>query len=292
MFSLKDWTYEDSDGDIMPRFGKILVTAVLGILALIAFFGAYGTVEAGSRGIKTRFNAVVGTVEPGLYFKLPFVEKVREMDVRTQTVIYDTEKDDEDVAPQPPLAAASRDLQDVAVSVVVNYHVDPMQVSEIFKQYRSTENYNMTVVEPLVRDSVKSAASQYTAEELVTKRAEFNDRATALLTQRLEGKLVILERVNITNLQFSQAFTAAIESKVTAVQQAEAEKNRLEQVKYEAQQTIEKAKATAESQKIQAQSLAAQGGEDYVQLKAIEKWDGKLPAQMIPGSAVPFIDLK
>lgn len=266
------------------KFGAWIV---FGIFVLVTIFGSFGTVEAGSRGIKTRFNAVVGVIEPGLYFKLPFVEKVREMDVRTQSIQYDAAEE----SAQPPLAAASRDLQDVAVSVVVNYHVEPTQAAEIFKQYRSTENYNVSVVEPLVRDSVKAAASNFTAEELVTKRAEFNDKATTLLTQRLEGKLVVLERVNITNLQFSQAFTAAIETKVTAVQEAEAAKNQLEKVKYEAQQTIEKAKATAEAQRIQAQSLAAQGGEDYVQLKAIEKWDGKLPTQMIPGSTVPFLQL-
>lgn len=267
---------------------KQIAIVMICIIGVGVIFGSFGTVEAGSRGIKTRFSAVIGVVEPGLYFKIPFIEKVREMDVRTQSIIYDAS----DESAQPSLAAASRDLQDVAVSVVVNYRIDPSQAAEIFKQYASTENYNASVIEPLVRDSVKSAASNYTAEELVTKRVEFNDRATALLTQRLEGKLVILERVNITNLQFSDAFTAAIESKVTAVQQAEAEKNRLEQVKYEAQQTIEKAKATAEAQRIQAQSLAAQGGEDYVKLKAIEKWDGKLPNQMIPNAAVPFIDLK
>lgn len=270
-----------------PKIVKIVIHSVLGLFGLVLVFGSFGTVEAGSRGIKTRFNAVVDTLEPGLYFKLPFAERVRDMDVRTQTIQYDATEN----STNAPLAAASRDLQDVSVSTVVNYHIDPTQAAEIFKQYRSTENYNTNVIEPLVRDSIKSAASQYTAEELVTKRADFNDKATALLTQRLEGKLVVLERVNITNLQFSAAFTQAIESKVTAVQQAEAAKNQLERVKYEAQQTIETAKATAEAQRIQAQSLAAQGGKDYVDLKAIEKWDGKLPVQMIPGSTVPFINL-
>jgi regulator of protease activity HflC (stomatin/prohibitin superfamily) len=276
-----------SEQDAARFIVKVVAWILVGIVALITIFGSFGTIEAGSRGIKTRFNAVVGVVEPGLYFKAPWIEKVREIDVRTQTIQYESVEG----AQQPPLAAASRDLQDVAVSVVVNYRVDPEMVSEIYKQYGSTETYNTRVVEPLVRDSVKAAASGYTAEELVTKRGEFNDRATVLLMERLEGKLVYLERVNITNLQFSTAFTQAIESKVTAVQQAEAEKNRLEQVKYEAQQTIEKAKATAEAQRIQAQSLAAQGGEDYVQLKAIEKWNGQLPTQMIPGSTVPFLQL-
>jgi prohibitin 2 len=138
---------------------------------------------------------------------------------------------------------------------------------------------------------VKSTSAQYTAEELVTKRAEFGDKVNLLLSERFMSKDAVLERFSVTNFEFSKAFTQAIENKVTAVQNAEAAKNKLEQIKFEAQQTIETAKATAEAQRIQAQSLAAQGGDDYVNLKAIEKWDGHLPQQMIPNSSVPFIDL-
>lgn len=258
-------SYGESRKELQFKIGKIIGHVILAIFVLSVVFGSFGTVEAGSRGIKTRFSAVVGVIDPGLYFKVPFFEDVKQMDVRTQTISYDDKNS---------LSGASKDLQDVSVSVVVNYRIDPTQAPEIFKQYRSTENYNSTVIQPMVRDSIKAATSQYTAEELVTKRAEFNEKATSLLTQRLEGKLVVLERVNITNLNFSNAFTEAIEAKVTAVQKAEAEKNKLEQVKYEAQQQIETAKAQAETIRIQAQAINAQGGADYVRLKALEKWNG------------------
>ncbi len=127
---------------------------------------------------------------------------------------------------------------------------------------------------------------------MVTKRAEYSDKVTASLTTQLSEKNAILQNFSVTNFEFSAEFSKAIESKVTATQNAEAAKNKLEQIKFEAQQTIETAKATAEAQRIQSQSLAAQGGSDFVQLKAIEKWDGHLPQQMIPGSTVPFVNLK
>jgi len=72
----------------------------------------------------------------------------------------------------------------------------------------------------------------------------------------------------------------------------EASKNKLEQVKYEAQQTIEKAKADAEAIRIQAQAINSQGGADYVQLQAIKVWKGDVPMYMMSGSVVPFINLK
>lgn len=287
MFKISDWTAvkETSLGRIhyAPRIGKIVATAVSVLVLLIIIFGSFGTVGAGERGVKTRFQAIVGVIEPGLYFKLPLIEHVTIMDIRTQTVSYEREE---------PLFSASKDLQDVKIATLVNYHIDPAKVATIFQQYGTTESYEANVIRPMVRDTVKAVASEYTAEELVIKRSVFNDRATTVLVSLLAPKDVIVERVNITNFEFSESFTQAIEAKVTAVQNAEAAKNKLEQVKFEAQQTIETAKATAEAQRIQAQSLAAQGGEDYVALKAIEKWDGILPIQMIPGSTVPFINLK
>lgn len=101
---------------------------------------------------------------------------------------------------------------------------------------------------------------------------------------------IIISGMNITNLEFSPSFNTAIEAKVTAEQNALAQKNKLEQVKYEAQQTIEKAKAEAESIKIQAESVNSQGGADYVKLKAIEKWNGVLPQYQL-GNATPIIDI-
>lgn len=112
------------------------------------------------------------------------------------------------------------------------------------------------------------------------------------LNENLSKSDIILEDVFITNFEFSESFDKAIESKVTAEQRALESKNKLEQIKFEAQQQIETAKAEAESIRIKAQAVTQQGGADYVKLQAIQKWDGKLPTQMITGSAVPFIDIK
>ncbi len=284
----KNWIDEDGD----PRVGKIIVTGIVTLFILIVFFGSFGVVSAGERGVKTRLGAVVGVIDPGLYFKMPFIEHMNIMDVHTQTVTYDNQKREGDSTEGSSLFAASRDLQDVQIATVANYHLDPTRVGEIFQQYGSTEEYQRNILEPIIRDTVKSISSQYTAEELVTKRADFNDKVFATLTERMTPKSAVVEKVNITNFEFSKSFNEAIESKVTAQQNAEAAKNKLEQVKFEAQQTIETAKAQAESIRIQAQAITQQGGADYVKLKAIEKWNGDVPTTMIPGSSVPFIDLK
>ena len=295
-----DYSYEtegDYGREIVYREGKIIKHIAILILTmsfiLPAIVGSFGTISAGEMGVKTRLGEVVGTVQPGLYFKMPFIESIHIMSVKTQTINYDKGGDNgKEKATKDNLFGASKDLQDVAIGVVVNYHVDANKVTEIFSQYSSIANYQANVVEPMVREIVKSSSAQYTAEELVTKRTEFSDKVNAALSTQFTEKSAILERFSVTNFEFSAAFSKAIEAKVTAVQDAEAQKNKLEQIKYEAQQTIETAKASAEAIRISAQAINSQGGADYVQLQAIKAWDGHLPTQMVPNASVPFLNLK
>lgn len=262
---------------------KAITHAVIAVVGLVLIFNTFGVVDAGERGVRTHLGNVAGIVEPGLYLKIPLIQAVHKMSVRTQSVIYEREN---------PLASASSDLQDVSIASVTNYHVDPTKVVDVYVQYKTLSAFEESVIRPAVRDTVKATASQFSAADLVTKRPEFASKVAMTLNERLADTFVLVEQSNITDLQFSESFSRAIEAKVTAVQEAEAAKNTLERIKYEAQQTIETAKATAESQRIQSQSLAAQGGEDYVALKAIEKWNGVLPATYIPGTANPFIGIK
>jgi regulator of protease activity HflC (stomatin/prohibitin superfamily) len=287
MFTKQDWFITKKDEEWgrerdFLRIGKLVRWIVIGLIVLVVVFGSFGTIDAGERGVKTRFGAVVGIVEQGLYFKLPIIEQVHRMNVQTKSVKYELED---------PLFSASKDLQDVKISVLLNYRLDPTQVRTIYQQYGTVEQYEERIIRPAVRDTVKAVSAQFTAEELVTKRPQFTDEVVRVLNERLADKFVTTERVNITNFEFSKSFSAAIEAKVTAVQNAEAAKNKLEQVKFEAQQTIETAKANAEAIRISAQAINSQGGADYVHLKAIEKWNGILPIQMIPGGTVPFINL-
>lgn len=262
---------------------SLIALIVIFVLAFATLASTFVTIPAGKRGVVTRFGAVTGIMDTGLHGKIPFVDVVHKMNVKTVTINSEA---------TGGLTAASKDLQDVKITTVVNYHVDASKVSNIYEQYRSVDNFQSDVIEPLMNETVKSTSAQFTAEELVTKRVEFSDSVSSLLAQRFLEKGAILEKFSVVNFNFSASFNASIEAKVTAEQDALTAKNKLEQVKFEAQQSIEKAKAEAESIRIQAQAIQNQGGKEYVQLKAVEKWNGILPTQMIPGSTVPFINLK
>ena len=263
------------------HIGRWIVKGVIALIVLILFFGSIGTVDAGDRGVRVRLGNIVGAVDPGIYFKMPFIETIHQIDVRTQSVVYEREN---------PLASASLDLQDVNIATVTNYHVDPTKVIELYRQYKTLENHEEKVIRPRIRDTVKAVASGFTAGELITRRAELADRVAKTLNERLDNTFVIVEQTNITNIEFSKSFSDAIEAKVTAVQNAEAAKNKLEQVKFEAEQRITQAKGEAEAIRIQAQAITQQGGAEYVRLKAVEKWDGVLPVYQM-GNSTPLINL-
>lgn len=252
------------------------------LLALIAFIIAFvvlinispvGTVNAGERGVRLRFGAVTGEVlNEGLYFRIPFVERVVTVDVRVQK---------EEVKAD----AASKDLQTVVSDVALNYRIDPTRVSQVYQELGPL--YKERLIAPALQEAVKASTAKFTAEELITRRDQVRDEVKQVLSTKLGPRGILIEDFAIVNFAFSKAFNEAIESKVTAEQNALAARNKLEQIKFEAEQEIARARGRAES--ITIESNALRDNPQVLELKKIEKWDGKLP--QVTGETNPIIDL-
>lgn len=268
--------YQDENG--FYKGGQIVKDAItiLLILILLLWLWPIGTVGAGERGVLLNWSAVTGKVYgSGLYFRLPIMQHVVKMNVQIQKE-------------QVKAEAASHDLQTVNADVALNYHLDVEKVASIYKNVG--EDYKTKLIDPAMQESVKAVTANYTAEELITKREQVRADIKDALSIKLSSIGLLVDEFNVINFDFSPQFNAAIESKVTAEQNALAAKNKLDQVKYEAQQRIEQANGEAQAIKIQASAIQQQGGADYVRLQSIAKWDGKLPTYML-GSSTPFIDL-
>jgi len=250
---------------------------ILVIIFLIAIFGSIYIVNAGERAvILTWGNPDLTPRSEGLHFKVPIMQKAVKMNIQTQK--YEAE-----------LTAASKDLQDVKTNIAINYHIVGEQTPIIYRDIGV--NYAEKVIYPLEQEANKAVTAQFTAEELITKRDQVREDMKALLSERLQPRGIIVEEISIINFAFSSSFTQAIEAKVTAEQNALAAKNKLEQVKYEAEQRIEQARGESEAIRIQTEAVNQKGGEYYVQLQAINRWNGVLP-MVSGGNSVPFIDLK
>lgn len=247
------------------------------VIALLMVVWPFAQVGAGERGVVTKLGAYEREMGPGLNWRTPLLEGVTIFNVQTQKE-------------QAEASAASADLQTVNTTVAINYNVDPAKVGDLY--VKIGEDYKTKVIDPAIQEIVKAVMAKYTAEELITKRAAVSEAIQSGLTERLLPSDILVTGISITEFKFSETFTTAIESKVTAQQNALAAQNKLEQIKFEAQQTIETAKASAEAIRIQATAINSQGGADYVALQAIKQWDGHYPQTVVGGSSIPLINLK
>lgn len=259
----------------VPGLKKISpLVIVAAVLLIFWIFSPFVIVGAGERGVV--FNQLHGVEQKilgeGFSFIIPVIERVIKMDVRIRK--SDTRS-----------TGASKDLQTVATEIVLNYHLFPDKVNKVYQQIGL--EYEKRIIDPAVQEIVKAVTAKFTAEELITKRQFVKDEIKTSLHDRLMANNISLDELNITDFQFSKGFNEAIESKQTAEQLALKAQRDLERIKIEGQQKVVQAKAEAEAQRIQKETISP----IVLQLRAIEKWDGKFP-QVIGGSgAMPFINI-
>jgi regulator of protease activity HflC (stomatin/prohibitin superfamily) len=253
---------------------KYVVLTIVGLIGLSIISDCFYTVTSGQRAIVFRFGQIKAVESEGLHLKVPFMDTFVLVDVRT-------------LKAESPADAGTRDLQRVSTTVALNYHLDANVLKDTYSRVGlDVEN---KVIDPRIQEVVKAVVARFSAEELLAKRDDVKQEVELALRTQLALYNIVVEAIQITNFQFSASFDHAIEAKQTAEQNALKAKNDLERIKIEADQKVAMAKAEAETIRIQADAIRAQGGAEYVQLKAIEKWDGMLP--QVSGGNTPFISL-
>lgn len=287
---------DDDDGDYgignnPIKFVVKIFALALGItLFFIIIFGVFYTIDAGDRGIILTFGKATNEVmQPGLHFKIPIAQSLVRTTVRTQTISFDNKQAVGDTSEYSSLAAASKDLQDVAIGSVINYHINEQDVLDIYKKYGGEENYQRNILEPIIRETVKATASQYTAEELVTKRQEFSDKVGKSLQDKFSTTSGVFEKYSVVNFEFSTDYSTAIEQKAVQAQLLEKSKIELETVKVQADTRIAQAEGESKAIAVQVQAINQQGGQSYLTLKWIEKWDGRVS---VASGGTSIIDLR
>lgn len=255
---------------------------IIGIpLAVLIFFNPIRFVGAGERGVVLNWGAVSGQVLPeGMHFIVPWKQSVKKMNVRT-------------VKTETDVVSYSKDIQTVNAKIALNYHLNPDGVNRLYQEIGL--NYQDTLIAPAIQESVKAATSKFTAQELVDQRPKVKDEITAILKERLLKWSITIDELSIANFDFSDEYEKAVERKQVAQQEALKAENDLKRVKTEAEQRVAQAEAEAKAIRVQSESA---NNEKYIQLKAIEaqikaieKWNGVLPTQMIPNASLPFVNL-
>jgi len=214
-------------------WGAAIPTAILVIVIGIIVSSAT-LVPTGHTGIITAFGKVENeTLDSGLHF-VGFWKNVVDMDNRTQIATLE-------------LSCFSSDIQEVNMSYSVNYQISKDNAQDIYKTIGM--DYLHTVMEPKIQECVKSVAAKYTAETLISMRNELSSQIEVLLRDAVSPYHIEVVATSIANIDFTDAFTNAVEAKQVA------EQNKLKAQTEQAQKTIEE-QAAAERQVIKAQADA------------------------------------
>lgn len=250
------------------------VIVVLFILFLIVF-QPMTIVGVGERGVKVTLGQTSPVaLEEGVHFVMPFISTVKKMNVKT-------------VKSNIATMAQSKDIQQARIVYVVNYNLQPENAPKMWRTVG--RDYVSVVVMPTVEGIVKDTIGKWNAQDIVANREKVASEVLFKLNEKLGPKYINVSDFQITEIQYSQAFEQAIESKVTAEQEALKAKNKTVQVQEEARQKIIASEAEAKSMAIRAQALTQ--NKNLVEYEAVQKWDGKLPQYMM-GNSVPFVNLK
>lgn len=261
---------------------KMIPTALLALLLLIFGIRGIRVVDQTEVGIVRTFGTVTGTMSSGIHFVNPISQKVSMYDLRIHVR-------------EAAFATYTKDAQPVEVSVEYQYEPQTDRMMEIASQYGSYEILE-TKIAKVVEERTKIVIARYSAMPLLENRSNLSFEVDEEVSKLEDTFPVHFTSVVVANLDFSDAFEASVEAKMTAEQdalRAEQEKKtavvKAEQAKevaaIEADAAIAKAKGEAEAMKITKEALSSMPNE-YIQSMYLEKWDGKLPQIVTEGSGL------
>jgi regulator of protease activity HflC (stomatin/prohibitin superfamily) len=290
----------------------IIAAAVIGVVAIGAIFGSWYTVDQTERGVLLRNGAVIGTAQPGLGFKVPFIDSVEKISVRTFTYTWDK------------MNSYSYDQQPADLKISVTLRATPDKVADLYAKFGRLDTAVNQVVNPVVNQQVKIVFGRYTAVKAIQERGTLNSAIKEAISETLKyDPMIIVESVQLENIEFSANYLHSIEQRMLAEVEVQKLQQNAEREKVQAQITVTQANAKAnairaeaqanadatrlsgeakaaniritgeaEAAAIEARAKALGTNPNLVTLVQAERWNGVLPTTMVPGSAVPFVSVK
>ena len=279
-----------------------VAAALLGVFCMVS--DCITTIPTGHTGIVTTFGRVENyTYEAGVHTKAPWQQVVK-MDNRIQKASVS-------------MSCFSSDIQEVSTIYTINYQIEKANAQTIYRTIG--KDYYSTIILPRIEESVKSMIAKYNAESLIASREQLSVEIREDLTAKLAAYNVEVIDASIENLDFSDAFTNAVEAKQVAAQEKLKAEIQQEQANIEAKAAAERAviaaEAEAEKAVIQAEAAAeaakkeadakAYAGEkeaeanqkianslteDLIEYKTIEQWNGELPTYMGGEGTIPVLN--
>lgn len=253
--------------------GLTLVTVFM-VICFIIICNPFVMVGPGERGIVINLGKVEEEAKgEGLHFIFPLVQTFKTMNVKTQRKTIET-------------SVYTKDIQQAKITYVINFNVQPDKVNKLFQEVGM--DYASVILFPVVEGTIKDIIGKWNAQDLIANREIATNDILTKLKEQLSDNYLNITDFQMTEINYSEVFERAIESKVTAEQEALKAKNKTVQVEEEAKQKVIAAQAEAKSMAIRAQALTQ--NKSLVEYEAVQRWDGKMPQYMM-SNTVPFLNI-
>jgi regulator of protease activity HflC (stomatin/prohibitin superfamily) len=222
---------------------RTIAIAAIGLFALLTLWLAAFSTQAGTVDIVLRLGAPVRVAEPGLNFKIPYVESRHTIELRERAFTKTYE-------------SASRDPMELNVTVALNWAVNKEHVIQMYNQFGHLEQFEQRIIATRLPDAVKAVVSRFAVNELLTKRNELRDQARAAALAVIPQQIITITGFAVKNVEFPKAYTQQIAAVQVAREAANAQEQELRKQNFKAQEVFNTAKAQADATKAQADAEA------------------------------------
>jgi len=245
----------------MKNLMKICNLLILSVL----FYSCSTVIDGGYEGVKVALSGEGKgqgvSLASGRVFYNPLTEDVFEFPVHVRTVDYE------------PFTVNAKDGSIFEVDPTLSYQIVRGQSPNIFRKYRvQIEDIEAGIIRNEVKDAFKNVFNNYTTDDILSKRQQFDNQVTASLVKDLQKEGFEVAQMTF-GMRYPQTITQAIDQKNKAIQEAIQARNSLVKDSIDAQRRLIVARAEKEANELKQQSLTPM----LIQQQFIEKWDGKTP---------------